>query len=186
MQFVPRAKPVPAAGGVESATTLDMKMLAAVTALCVATAVVSASYTQKYRSRVSLIDRTTDFSKLKTYAWLESHLVADAELDAQIVAAVDHEFGALGMAKVAPASADVVVTYAAYSRTDVRFKAPEVTKDVRPSYAVGTLVVSVLAPQYMKPLLELRADTPVERASRATKVVETVSEMFQLYPRRRH
>ena len=164
-----------------------MKTLAAVAALCIATAVVpSASYTQKYRSRVSLIDRATDFSKLKTYAWLESHLVADTELDAQIVTAIDHEFSALGMAKAAPASADVVVTYAAYSRTDVRFKAPEIEKDVRPSYAVGTLVVSVLAPHYMKPLLELRADTPVERASRAAKVVETVSEMFKLYPRRRH
>ena len=163
-----------------------MKMHAAVIALCVAAAVASSAYSPKYRSRVSLIDRTTDFSKLKTYAWLESHLVADMELDAQIVAAVDHQFSALGMTKAAPASADVVVTYAAYSRTDVRFNGPEVAKDVRPSYAVGTLVVSVLAPRYMKPLLELRADTPVERASRAGKVVDTVSEMFKLYPRRRH
>jgi hypothetical protein len=185
MHFVPRAKRVPTACGVESASTPGMKMLAAVTALCAATAVVSSAYSPKYRSRVSLIDPTTDFSKLKTYAWLQSHMVADSQLDAQIVAAVDQQFSALGMTKTAPASADVVVTYAAYSRTDVRFKAPEVEKDVRPSYAVGTLVVSVLAPKYMKPLLELRADTPVERASRAAKVVDTVSEMFKLYPRRR-
>jgi hypothetical protein len=56
---------------------------------------------------------------------------------------------------------------------------------VQPTYAVGILVVSVLAPQNMKTLLELRGVTPVERASRSAAVINTVADMFKLFPRRR-
>jgi hypothetical protein len=173
------------ADGAESASTRVMKTFIAVAALCVAVSATSSAYTPKYRARVTSLDRQTDFSKLKTYGWLESHIVVDTELDAQIVSAVDREFSTLGMRRTSADSADLVVTYAAYSRTDVNVKAKEIARDVRPSYAVGVLVVSVLAPKYMRTVLELRADTPVDRASRAAAVVDTVSEMFKLYPRPR-
>lgn len=162
-----------------------MKTFAAL-ALCIAVAAAPGAYTTKYRSSITSLDPTTDFSKLKTYGWLDSHIVADADLHEQIVSAIDKEFRALGMARVPAASADVFVTYAAYSRTDVNTKAKEIAKDVRPEYAVGILVVTVLAPQNMKTLLELRGTTPVDRASRAGAVVTTVADMFKLYPSRRH
>jgi len=130
-----------------------MKTVAAVALVCVALAAASAAYTTKYGSSVTSIDPTTDFSKLKTYGWLDSHIVVDDELHEQIVSAIDKEFGALGMARVPSTSADVVVTYAAYSRTDVNTKGKEIAKGVRPTYGVGILVVTVLAPQNMKTLL---------------------------------
>lgn len=163
-----------------------MKTIAAVAVLCAALSVASSAYTTKYGSSVTSIDGQTDFSKLKTYAWLDSHIVVDEALHAQIVAAVDREFSRVGLTRVPAASADVVVTYAAYSRTDVNTKAHEIAKHVRPSYAVGILVVSVFAPQNMKTLLELRGIAPVERASRPEAVVTTVADMFKLYPRHRH
>ena len=163
-----------------------MKTSFAVAALCVATCVSIHAYTPKYRPRVSSIDRQTDFSKVKTYAWLDSHLVADADLHAHIVAAVDRELGALGMTRGTSGSSDVVITYAAYGRTDVKVNAKKIAKNVKPSYAVGILVVSVLAPKTMTPVLELRAETPVDPTARIASVDDTVAAMFKLYPRRRH
>jgi hypothetical protein len=163
-----------------------MKMTLAVAAFYVATCASVHAYTPKYRPRISSIDRQTDFSKVKTYAWLDSHLVADADLHAHIVAAVDRELGALGMTKDVSGSSDVVVTYAAYGRTDVKVNAKKIAKNVKPSYAVGILVVSVLAPKTMKTVLELRADTPVDTAARTASVDATVAAMFTLYPRRRY
>jgi hypothetical protein len=162
-----------------------MKTIAAVAMLCVAVSAASSAYTTKYRPSVTTLDSTTDFSKLKTYGWLDSHIVVDEQLHDQIVGAIDREFSALGMTRVPAASAEVVVTYAAYSRTDVNTKAHPIARDVQPTYAVGILVVSVLAPQNMKTLLELRGVTPVERASRSAAVINTVADMFKLFPRRR-
>jgi len=162
-----------------------MKTIAAVAMLCVAVSAASSAYTTKYRPSVTTLDSTTDFSKLTTYGWLDSHIVVDEQLHDQIVGAIDREFSALGMTRVPAASAEVVVTYAAYSRTDVNTKAHPIARDVQPTYAVGILVVSVLAPQNMKTLLELRGVTPVERASRSAAVVNTVADMFKLFPRRR-
>jgi len=163
-----------------------MRTLTVAALVCVAVVVAAPSNIPKYRSRVYSIDRQTNFSKLKTYSWLESHLVADVELDANIVAAVDRELGALGMMRTAPGSGEVGVTYDAYSRTDVKVYEHEVAKRVRPMYGVGILVVAIVEPRNFRPLLELRADMPVERAERAAVADATVTEMFKLYPSRRH
>ena len=171
--------------GAEAASAACMKTSFAAVAFCLATCALTSAYTPKYRPRVSFIDRQTDFSKVKTYAWLESHLVADAELHARIVAAVDRELAALGMTKNTSGSSDVVVTYAAYGRTDVNVKAKKITRHTKPTYDVGILVVSVLVPTALTPVLELRAEAPVDASVRTAAVDETVAAMFKLYPRRR-
>ncbi|HET6956788.1 MAG TPA: DUF4136 domain-containing protein [Vicinamibacterales bacterium] len=162
-----------------------MRTLTVAALLCASVVVTAHSNIPKYRSRVYSIDRQTNFSKLKTYSWLESHLVADAELHAQIVAAVDRELAAVGMTKAPPGLGEVGVTYDAYSRTDVAVYEHPVAKRVRPMYGVGILVVSVVEPRNFRALLELRADIPVERTERAAIADATVAEMFKLYPQRR-
>jgi len=159
-----------------------MRTLPVASLICVAVLVGAHSNIPKYGSRVYSIDRNTNFSKLKTYAWLESHMPEDAELEAHIMASVDRELASVGMTKVAPSVAEVAVTYEAYSRTDVAVYKHPVAKRVRPMYGVGILVVSVVEPRNFRPLLELRADVPVERAERAAIADATVTEMFRLYP----
>src|SRR5689334_17338486 len=105
--------------GAESASMFFMRTLTVAALLCASVVVTAHSNIPKYGSRVYSIDRQTNFSKLTTYSWLESHLVADADLHAQIVAAVDRELAAAGMTKVPPGLGEVGVTYEAYSRTDV-------------------------------------------------------------------
>ena len=161
-----------------------MKTIAAVAMLCVAVSAASSAYTTKYR-RPSRPRQHDGLLEAENVRWLDSHIVVDEQLHDQIVGAIDREFSALGMTRVPAASAEVVVTYAAYSRTDVNTKAHPIARDVQPTYAVGILVVSVLAPQNMKTLLELRGVTPVERASRSAAVINTVADMFKLFPRRR-
>ena len=164
-----------------------MRTLAVASLMCVTVLVGAHSNIPKYGSRVYSIDRQTNFSKLKTYAWLESHMPDNVELEARIKAAVDRELAAVGMTKVAPSVAEVAVTYEAYSRTDVAVYKHPIAKRVRPMYGVGILMVSVVEPRYFRPLLELRADVPVERTERAAIADATVTEMFRLYPvPRRH
>jgi len=162
-----------------------MRTLTVAALLCASVVVTAHSNIPKYGSRVYSIDRQTNFSKLTTYSWLESHLVADADLHAQIVAAVDRELAAAGMTKVPPGLGEVGVTYEAYSRTDVAVYEHQIAKRVRPMYGVGILVVSVVEPRNFRALLELRADIPVERTERAAIADATVAEMFRLYPQRR-
>lgn len=55
----------------------------------------------------------TDFSKYKTYTWVEvpDHKYPDQILDGQIKAAIDSQLAQKGLAKTAGESADLYVTY---------------------------------------------------------------------------
>src|SRR5206468_8467897 len=120
-----------------------MKTLLVATLLCAVALVVPSAYTTKYRVTVTA-DKQVNFSKLKTYSWLESHFVANEQIEGQIMSAIDRELHDLGLTDAKSGQADVVVTYAAYSRTDVQYKQKQISKDVYPAYPVGILVVSLL------------------------------------------
>ena len=150
----------------------------------IAVSAVAAGYTPKYRIKVQA-DKHTDFSSVRTYSWMESHPASIATIDAEIVSAIERELDQLGLRQVPAGGGDVVVTYASITRTDVNTKAKPISKDYRPQYAVGTLVVSLLDPTGLKPLLQLRADWPLERAGRDTSFSNTVDQMFKYFPRRR-
>ena len=152
--------------------------------LSIAVTAASAGYTPKYRVKVQA-DKRIDFSTLRTYSWMAGHPASIAAVDAQIVASIERQLGALGMRQVAPGAADVVVTYASVTRTDVNTKSKPVEKDYRPEYAVGTLVVSLLDPETLKPLLQLRVDRPVDRPGFDATIDGTIEEMFRYFPTRR-
>lgn len=150
----------------------------------IAISAAAAGYTPKYRVKVQAA-KHTDFSKLRTYSWMDSHPASIPAVDAKIVSAIERELTARGMTKVPPGGADVVATYASSTRTDVNTSAKPLSKDYRPEYAVGTLVVSLLAPETLKPLLQLRADTPLEHGGGEASVGSTVEELFKYFPMRR-
>jgi uncharacterized protein DUF4136 len=144
----------------------------------------AAGYTPKYRVKVQA-DKHTDFSSVRTYSWMAGHPASIREIDAEIVTAIERELDELGLKQMPPGQGDVVVTYASITRTDVNTKAKPISKDYRPEYAVGTLVVSLLDPTALKPLLQLRVDWPVERAGHDTSISSTVDQMFRRFPARR-
>jgi hypothetical protein len=149
----------------------------------IAVTAAAAGYTPKYRVKVQA-DKHTDFSKLRTYSWMDSHPAAIPAVDAEIVSAIERELKAVGMMKVPPGSGDVVATYASITRTDVNTKSKPIAKDFRPEYAVGTLVVSLLEPETLRPLLQLRADRPIVSADHEDGV-SAVEELFRYFPARR-
>ena len=150
---------------------------------CAVLAAASMAYTTKYRVKVTA-DPQTDFKKIKTYAWLPSHITPDEQIEQQIIAAVNRELQTVGLTQGDAGSSDVVVTYEAYSRTDVNTSAKEIAKDVRPSYPVGILIVSMLEPRTFRQVLELRVATPFARPELGSVIDETVQAMFKRYPYR--
>jgi hypothetical protein len=141
----------------------------------------AAAYTPKYRVKVQA-DKHTDFSKLRTYSWMDSHPASIPAVDAQIVRAIEGELAALGLTKV-PSGGDVVATYTSMTRTDVNTKSKPIAKDYRPEYSVATLVVSLLEPETLKPLLQLRVDRPIASAVLDTSA-GAVEQLFRYFPAR--
>lgn len=128
-------------------------------------------------------DKSTDFSRFKTYAWTQTRPSSDKTIDAQVIAAVDHELGALGMTKAASGKPDVLVSYSSLSRSDVDVTGKADARGARPQYAVGTLVVGLLDATSRKELLRLRADKPIESTQNLEPVIKSVvAEMFEKYP----
>src|SRR6185295_16743196 len=85
------------------------------------------------------VSKVAALAKAKTYSWTASQPSPIKAIDAQIVAAVDRELGALGLTKVASGSSDLVTTYASLSRTDVDLKSEGVKTGQGRQFAVGTL-----------------------------------------------
>ena len=160
-----------------------MKTRLAAACCSVVLALASMAYTTKYRVKVTA-DPQTDFKKIKTYSWLPSHITPSEDVERQIIAAISRELQSVGLTEADHGSADVVVTYEAYSRTDVMTSAKEITKDVRPTYPVGILVVSMLEPRTFRQVLELRTLAPFTRPEVGGVINETVQAMFKRYPYR--
>jgi hypothetical protein len=148
----------------------------------IAVTAAAAGYTPKYRVKVQA-DKHTDFSKFRTYSWMDSHPASIPEVDAQIVSAIERELAALGLTKVRPGPGDVVATYTSITRTDVSTKSKPIARNFRPEYSVGTLVVSLLEPDTLKPLLQLRVDRPIASTAFETSA-GTVAQLFRYFPAR--
>jgi hypothetical protein len=70
--------------------------------------------------KVSLkYDKSVDYSKFKTYAWVQGTPVADSTLDLYIKGAVDGMLAKKELRKVAPEQADIFLTYHAATDGDV-------------------------------------------------------------------
>ena len=64
-------------------------------------------------------DKTTDFSKFKTYAWVQGTPVMDPRLDNYIKKSLNDMFHHIGMTETSVTTADMVVTYHAAISTDL-------------------------------------------------------------------
>jgi hypothetical protein len=64
-------------------------------------------------------DKTTDFSKFKTYAWVQGTPVMDPRLDTYIKKSLNDMFQHIGMTEASVSTADIVITYHAAVNTDL-------------------------------------------------------------------
>jgi len=77
-----------------------------------------------FAQKVSLkYDKSADFAKFKTYAWVPGMPVADPTLDLYIKGAVDGMLAKKAMHKAAPEQADLFLTYHAATDGDVNANA---------------------------------------------------------------
>jgi hypothetical protein len=136
----------------------------------------------------STLAKGVDVTKFKTYKWFEGQGAFDADLNKQIIAAIDKELGTLGLTKTT-ATPDVLVTYHSLQSTRVDLKTWEAqgTGGAWKQYPVGTLVVNLLDPK--SPQVQLwsaRTDQPMvlERAQYMDTVNRFVSTIFQQWPTR--
>lgn len=136
----------------------------------------------KYGVTVRTVNRGA-LAQAKTYDWIESQPSPDTAVDAMIVAAVDRELAARGLAKLVSGRADIEVTYRSLNRTDVT-----ATKDRKDGafreFAVGTLVVDLTDSTNRQLLFGVRMDTPIEKdpATIEATINSAVKAMFEKYP----
>ena len=147
--------------------------------------VVVAGQQPKYGVTVR-VSKAAALAKAKTYSWTASQPSPIKTIDAQIVAAVDRELGALGLTKVASGNSDLVTTYASVSRTDVDLKSEGVKTGQGRQFAVGTLVVDLRDPATRQPLFRVRVDKPIdaEPDKLEAAINAAVTAMFEKYPTR--
>ena len=146
----------------------------------------SAAQMPKYGVTVT-VDKKVDFAKFKTYSWTKGQPSALKQVDAEIMAAVDHELAGVGMTKAVTGSGDVMVAYYSLTRTDVDVNGKEDASGKRPENQVGTLMVAFLDPASRARLVRMRIDKPITEADSAKlkpEIDEAVSEIFAKYPTR--
>ena len=123
-------------------TRIRVSSVALVAALLVAPGLALAGQGQpKYGASVKA-SKPAELAKAKTYRWTVSQPSFNKDADKQIIAAVDRELQARGLTKSSAGPADLVVTYASISRTDVDLKSKGKEGELK-EFSVGTLVVDV-------------------------------------------
>jgi len=155
----------------------------------VTSALLSASYiaatAQQTKHRVAVTEVERDaLEKVKTYTWTVSHPSFDKIADKQIIAAVDRELMARGLAKLATGRGDAEVTYASLSRTDVDLKSePSATGELR-TYPVGVLVVQVRDSATGQVLFNAKVHSPIDTAPAKLEAAinAATAAIFRKYP----
>ena len=132
-------------------------------------------------------EKDVDFSRFKTYTWVEGQPSPLKTVHDQVVAAVERELKALGMTKATSGAGDVLVSYHAFSRIDVDVKAKPDEEGRLPQTPVGTLAVALISPgDDHRRLLVLRAVNPIntDKAKLEVAINQMVAELFAQYPTR--
>jgi hypothetical protein len=127
--------------------------------------------------------KSAGLAKAMTYSWTQRQPAFDKNADAWIVGAVDRELGSRGLTKLTEGPADLAVTYASLTRTDVDLKQKMPDGTFR-EYAVGTLVVDLSDAATQQALFRVQVDTPIERdpAGLETAINTAVKSIFDKYP----
>ena len=152
--------------------------------MAVLSAGTSAGESRKYRVTVR-VDKRTNFSALKTYAWDPGRPALEAAVHRQVVAAIDRELAALGYTKHPSAPADVVVSYATVQRSDIDPKSKvRGPLGERPTYPVASLLVLIRHPITGRELFLARVAMRVDSSPEAfaATIDDRVSKIFERYP----
>jgi len=162
-----------------------MKRLAVLIGLVVVSLALPLAAQLKYGATV-IADKTTDFTKLKTYVWQSGWDANDRKVHATIVSAIDKELKALGFELKASGPSDVIVKYASLRRIDVEADVKGDATTARRQIDVGSLLVLMLDPATKKELLRARVDKPIEiDPEQATATINSaVTDLFAKYPTR--
>jgi hypothetical protein len=89
-------------------------------AFSVLTLLIAAAVTPVRAQKVKVeFDKSVDFSRFKTYRWVDGMAVSNPTMNLYIIAAVDHDIQAKGMKQAEGDKADLWVTYNAASHDDV-------------------------------------------------------------------
>ncbi len=165
---------------------MQVKGLVIILVVLAAGSAAAAQLMPKYGVTVTA-GKNVDFAKFHTYSWRRAQPSGVKAIDAEIVAAIDRELGALGLTKVSTGPTDVLVSYASLSRTDVDVKGKTDSNGLLPQYRVGTLVVVMRDPSSSRQLLQMRADLPIaaQPDGLAATINDAASRMFAEYPTRR-
>jgi len=134
------------------------------------------------------VAKHADFSKLKTYTLVTGWPSIDVEFHDQVIAAIERELAAAGLAKRTSGPSDVTVTYAAVRRTDVDLKAKgRGPAGERPTYPVASITVRMRHPITNQDLFLARAVTPIDLSPGAIEATinDRIAKMFARYPTRR-
>jgi hypothetical protein len=163
-----------------------MKALIAAVVLVGTLATALAGQVVKYGVTVTA-EKDVDFSRFKTYTWVEGQPSPLKTIHDQVVSAVERELKALGMTKAASGPGDVLVSYNAFSRIDVDVKAKPDEQGGLPQTPVGTLAVAFISHgDDHRRLLVLRAVNPIstDKSKLEAEINQMVAELFAQYPTR--
>ena len=118
----------------------------------------------------------------KTYVWAVGRPSPDKDIDRMIVAAIDRELAAHGLAKRPAAPGDLAVTYTSLNRTDVDVSSDK-SREASAPFNVGTLVVDVSNSASRESLYRVRMDTPIDRnpTTLEAEIGAAVKAMFETY-----
>ena len=142
--------------------TATMKVAFAVVMLSLAMSALTAAPPSDLRVKVR-VDKQTNFSALRTYAWTRGFASLDPELDTFIVAAIERELAAVGLISQETEPADIVVSYGTVRRSDIDVSAKrDRSSGVYPEYSSGTFNVLIREASSRRDILRARAEVPLD------------------------
>jgi hypothetical protein len=136
----------------------------------------------KYGVKVET-SKAAGLTAARNYVWVVGRPSPDKDVDRMVVAAIDRELAAHGLAKQPAAPGDLAVTYTSLNRTDVNVST-STSQPASVPFAVGTLVIDISNPTTKESLYRVRMDTPIDRdpAKLEAEIGAAVKEMFGTYP----
>ena len=136
----------------------------------------------------STVDKKTDFTAFRTYAWEKGHEAYDPAIHKAIVEAIDAQMAAAGLKKADAGKSDITVRYHAVRGTDVDLdllrKLQKEGAGAGADKVIGSLAVVVYAPKGTEPLWEahMRSRLSSDPKSIDEQVRRIVAALFTTYP----
>jgi hypothetical protein len=160
-----------------------------VLAVCLLALVIPvAALAQTTAVSVLRMDKSADFSKIKTYEWTPGQKALDPAWDKAIIAAIDKELAARGIKKGAPG--DILVAYHAVQRADVDLSTFDQKAAAQGGAAAqvvkkGTLAIDLRNPSTRTVIWRVAGEGAIKEmpdAERDAFLAKMVAALFEKYP----